>query len=116
MIYPEKTYTSNPFVDNLLYYAKFFAINGTVKDEDEALANETKETLQAGDLLIACVEGGVNYELFNSIPKEIIEKYIPVHSNLDLYVESDDALKAHYNSYSLYERTVLSNTIDRIAR
>ena len=116
MIYPEKTYTSNPFVDNILYYAKFFAINGTVKDEEEALANETKETLQAGDILIACVEGCATYEMFKSIPKEIIEKYVSVHSNLDLYVNDNDALRAHYDSYGLYERTELSNTIDRIAR
>jgi hypothetical protein len=107
MIYPEKTYTSNPFVDNILYYAKFFAINGTVKDEEEALANETKETLQAGDILIACVEGCATYEMFKSIPKEIIEKYVSVHSNLDLYVNDNDALRAHYDSYGLYERTEL---------
>ena len=36
---PEKTYTSNPFVDNVIYYAKWLAMNCSVKDEEEALNN-----------------------------------------------------------------------------
>ena len=31
MIIPEKTYTNNPFVDNVIYYAKYLAMNCTVK-------------------------------------------------------------------------------------
>ena len=36
MVIPEKTYTNNPFVDNVIYYAKLLAMNCTVKDEEEA--------------------------------------------------------------------------------
>ena len=33
-----KTYTSNAFLDYILYYVKKMAFNSVVKDEDEALA------------------------------------------------------------------------------
>lgn len=116
MINTDKTFTDNPFVDNVIYYAKYLAMNCSIKDEEEALANETKQTLEDGDILIACVENTSNYEMFKSIPKEIIEKYIPIHSNLDLFVDSEEMLKIHLNHYSLYERTKLLNNLSRIAR
>lgn len=116
MVIPEKTYTDNPFVDNVIYYAKLMAMNCSVKDEEEALANETKETLEAGDILIACVESNSTYEQFKYIPKEILEKYIPVYSNLDLYVDNPDTLRTHLMHYGVYERTALYNTLSKIAR
>ena len=116
MIIPEKTYTDNPFVDNIIYQAKYMAMNCTIKDEEEALANETKDTYSAGDVLIACVEGSSRFEMFNSYPKEILEKYIPVESNLDLYVNNINNLKIHLNSYGLYERTKIINALSDIAR
>jgi hypothetical protein len=116
MITPTKTYTDNPFVDNVVYYAKLLGINSVVKDEDEALENETPESLYDGDVLIACVEGTSTYELFKSIPKEILEKYIQSVSNLDMYVNNPSTLQVYLNSLSKYDRTKLLNKISALAR
>lgn len=116
MIIPDKTYTDNPFVDNVLYYAKLLALNCVIKDEDEALSHETAESLKNGNIMIACVEGRATYEIFPMIPKEILEKYIAIKSNLDLYVESVDALETHLRSFSEYERVNLFRKLSNLAR
>lgn len=116
MIYPDKTITSNPFVDNAIYYSKLMALNCTVKDLEEALSYESVDSLRAGELLIASVEKTSTYELYPSIPKEILEKYIALMSNLDLYASSNLALKTHMNSFGLYERTSIMEDISALAR
>ena len=75
MIEVDKTYSDNPFVDELIYYSKILSLNCVIKDEEEALANETKESLHAGQTYIACVEGRAKFEMFESFPEEILEKY-----------------------------------------
>ena len=116
MITPTKTYSSNPFVDNVIYYGKLMAMNCTIKDEEEALANETKESLYAGDVYISCIEGRATYEIFEKIPKEILEKYIPLSNNLDLYVNNADYLKAKLESYSLPEKNRIIKRLSVLAR
>lgn len=116
MIYPEKTYTSNPFVDNVIYYAKWISMNCTIKDEEEAFANESQESIYNGDLFIACSEGHAHYEAFKKIPKEILEKYIPIRSNLDLFVDNPKALKVHLKHYNDLERLNILNDISELAR
>ena len=116
MIEIDKQYTDNPFVDNLIYYSKLLALNSVVKDQDEVLANETPESLKAGDIYIACIEGTSNYEMFSNIPKEILEKYIQQTSNLDLYVNNPSALVAYIESLSIHEQTVLKNKLSNLAR
>jgi hypothetical protein len=116
MYIPEKTYTDNPFVDNVLYYAKILALNCVIKDEDEALSYETEASLSNGNTLIACVEGRATYELFPTIPKEILEKYIPIKSNIDLYVEDVDALETYFRTFTDYERVNLFRKISNLAR
>lgn len=116
LIEVEKTITDNPFVDNLIYYSKFLALNSTIKDEKEALANETPETLKVGEIYISCVEGRTNYELFPTIPAEIIEKYIAQTSNLDVLAKSVSAVEAYLNSLSLYERTNTLNNLSKLAQ
>lgn len=116
MVIPEKTYSSNPFVDNVVYYAKYLAMNCSVKDQFEAEQNETKESLYAGDLYIACIEGRATYEMFQSFPKEIIEKYITSASNLDLYAEDPSNLKTRLNNFTANERTIVLNRLSSLAR
>lgn len=116
MVIPEKTHSNNPFVDNIIYYAKLIAMNCSIKDEEEALKNETKESLENGDILISCVESNSKYEMFKSIPKEILEKYITLDSNLNIYVSDIENLKIHLNSYDLYTRNEIYNNLSRIAR
>lgn len=116
MLYPEKTITDNPFVDNILYYSKYMALNCTVKDQDEALSYETPASLKAREVLISSVEGTATYEIYETIPKEILQKYITLQSNLDIYANSIEALKTHMNSYGLYERTKILNELSELAR
>lgn len=116
MITPEKISTTNPFVDNLIYYAKFMALNASIKDEDEALSHETKESLRAGDVYIACIEKNNTYEMFKSIPKEILEKYIAAQSNLDLYVSNSNNLQIYLDSLGGYDKTILFNKLSSLAR
>lgn len=60
-----KTYTANPAIDYLLYYSKLLAFNSVIKNEEEALQNETKQSMLNGDALIACIEGNAIFELFD---------------------------------------------------
>ena len=116
MIIPDKTITDNPFVDNLLYYSKLMALNCTVKDEEEALSQETVESLRRRQLLISSVEKTSTYEVYESIPEEIIEKYISLRTNLDLYGEDINALKEHMNHYGIHARTNILNRLSKMAR
>ena len=107
----EKIHTDNPFTDNLIYYAKYIALNSVVKDLDEALANETPESLHNGDIYISCVEGHATYEMFTYFPEEILEKYIELSSNLDVLVGSKAAFETYMNGLSSHVRTTLMNKI-----
>ena len=92
MIEVEKIQTENPFTDNLIYYTKYIALNSVVKDLDEANNNETLESIKAGDILIACIEGHAVFEMFTYFPAEILEKYVPVNSNIDLKIKIQEIL------------------------
>ena len=116
MITPEKTYTNNPFVDNIIYYAKLMAMNCSIKDEEEALENETKQSLENGDKLISCVEGTATYEMFDYFPKEILEKYISIDSNLNIYVSDVNMLKLYLNSFDENRKSIFYNNLSEIAR
>lgn len=111
----EKTYSENPFVDEMIYYSKILALNSVVKDEEEALKNETPESLKAGELYIQCVEGRAKYEMFESFPEEILEKYIVVKSNIDMMAENEGAFSAYMNSLGLAERTELLKNLSKLA-
>lgn len=60
-----KTYSNNPFIDYLLYYTKLLSFGSVIKNEEEAMQNETKESILAGDILISCFENTAIFELFN---------------------------------------------------
>lgn len=61
---PSATYTDNPFVDLLLYYSKLLAYKAVIKNEDNALESETVQSLELGDLLIACTEKTITFSVF----------------------------------------------------
>ena len=115
MIMPEKTITDNPFVDNMLYYSKLIAFNCTIKDEQEALSQETVESLRRRELLISSVEKTSTYEIYESIPKEIIEKYVTPVSNIDMYASSLSSLQTYMNSYKVNERNSILSTLTKVA-
>lgn len=60
-----KTYSNNPFIDYLLYYTKLLSFGSVIKNEEEAMKNETKESILAGDILISCFENTAIFELFD---------------------------------------------------
>ena len=116
LIIPDKSYSNNPFVDNMLYYAKYMALNATVKDDDLAKKYETKESLALGNLYIACIEGRVSYEQLPYVPMEILEKYIVQASNLDILAKDPQWLKNALNSLNEPYRTQTLNRLSELAR
>ena len=116
MIIPEKKYTDNPFVDNVLYYTKMLAINSVIKDEDEAIANETKDSITAGTTLILSAEGRSSYEVFSNIYRDVLDKYIPKKSNLDMFIESEDSFNFYLNGLNDIDREDLKDNISRLCR
>ncbi len=60
----DKVLTDNPFVDELVYYTKLLAINAVIKDEEQAIKNETVESMKASDIYIACREGWARFDMF----------------------------------------------------
>lgn len=61
----DKILTENPFVDELVYYTKILGFSTVLKDEQLALDNESKESLKAGELYVACVENKITYEILD---------------------------------------------------
>ena len=116
MLYVDKTITENPFVDNVAYYAKLLALNCSVKDSEEALANETAESMKAGYRYIACIEGNATYELFDSFPVSILQNYIPQGSNLDIYSKNPKWLKIRLENLDEPTRTATLNRLSKLAR
>ena len=116
MYIPDKTYTENPFMDNVIYYTKLMSMNATIKDINEALKYETKDSLYDADVLIACVEGRAQYEMFKRIPIEILENYIPIKTNLDIYAKDPQWLKNHMDSYLPAKRNAILDRLSRLAR
>ena len=68
---PNMTYTSNAFLDYLLYYCKLLSFSSVIKDEDIAEQKETTESLMAGDIYISCVENNVIFELFTYTKQQL---------------------------------------------
>ena len=116
MIIPEKTVSENPFMDNILYYAKYLTLNCTVKDQEEALKYETKESLELAEVYIACIENRATYDIYPKIPKEILENYIALSTNLDLYAKNPEWLKAHMASFPVAKRNAMINRLSKLAR
>ena len=116
MIKIDKTYTSNPFVDNLIYYTKTMALNCTIKDEEEALAYETKESLMNGDTYIACIENRAKYEMFRYIDKKILSKYIEEDSNLNIFAKDPSALLLHLDSLGVFKKNQIVSNLSKMAR
>lgn len=116
MIIPDRTYTENPFIDNVIYHAKYLALNCTIKDEERAVLNETTNTLRDGNILISCIESTSTYETFRFIPEEILAKYIPSSNNIDLYVNDPDALRLHLSHYNIYDRVNIYERLSDFAR
>ncbi len=69
---PQITNTNNPYIDNIVYYTKIFALDTVLKDVDEAIKNETIETVKASDIYIHCMEHSAIFDYFDQFPAEVI--------------------------------------------
>lgn len=111
-----KTYSNNPFVDYLLYYTKLLSFGSVIKNEEEAMKNETKESILAGDILISCFENTAVFELFDynesllksagitgsyHLSKCMEDKtYVPdLHDMIELTPALDDETKEEIGGY-----------------
>jgi len=68
------TYTENPYVDILVYNTKILGIDTILKMKTLADRYETVESLKNADMLIACIEGTVVFELFDSFSESVLRK------------------------------------------
>lgn len=76
----ERIYTENPFVDEIVYTTKILAMGTVLKNEQEALKNETLESLSNAELYISSVDGTAGYQSFTRPSREILTKLgIPTH-------------------------------------
>ena len=63
----KKIYTDNPYVDELVYYAKLLGMGTVLKMQQLADDNETARSIKMADLYISCIEKTVIFELFPSV-------------------------------------------------
>lgn len=68
-----KTYSDNPFVDDLLYYLKQIAFGSVIKNMQEADNAESEESLKRADMLIMCTEKTTPYDLFDYSVDQMLE-------------------------------------------
>lgn len=57
--------TDAPFVDTLVYNTKILALNCVIKNEDSAIAGETKRSIRDASLYIKCRDDTVKFTDFN---------------------------------------------------
>lgn len=68
----ERILTDSAFTDSVVYYSKILALNAVVKNQAIADSYETKATISAADVYIACREGRSRYDMF-TYTREIFE-------------------------------------------
>ena len=86
----DRVYSDNPFVDELVYYTKFLAVNCILKNKDLADNAETISSVKKSDLYITCIENRAIFELFDTIPIEILKVSTVDQTRLNDYLASKD--------------------------
>lgn len=74
-----------PLLDNIVYYSKLLTFNSVLKDENEAIKNETLESIRNSDLYIACKDDLVDFSTFQ---KFTIDQLIKVGLDDQKYVDN----------------------------
>lgn len=69
---PKITNTGNPYVDNLVYYTKIFALDTVLKDMNAAVKDETLDSIKNSDIYIHCMEDTAIFEYFDFFPEGVI--------------------------------------------
>ena len=80
-----------PLLDELVYNLKKLSTTSVIKEEQQALNNETLESQKASDRYITCIEGNARFEMFNysrelldksSIPDYLIDECVRDKNNI----------------------------------
>ena len=82
---PKITNTDNPYIDNLVYYTKIFALDTVLKDMNAAIEHETLATIRESDIYIHCIEHTAIFDYFEAFPAEVISaafSFIGVDANV----------------------------------
>ena len=66
----KKIFSNNPFLDHIVYQAKYIALNCVTKSQKKADQYETAETARNYDTYLACTRNP-DWNLFDSIPYEV---------------------------------------------
>ena len=68
----KKTYTENPFIDEIIYHTKIMTFYTVLKDQEEADANETVESAQESIMYIAAMRDKESFEMFKYTREDLI--------------------------------------------
>jgi len=117
-----KVFTENPLLDEIVYNARQLATGVIVKDYDKANNFETVESIQNGDMYIACTRGLAKFENFQydldilrlyyggSVPEETLIKWsmnnklIPEGDRQGLFNLAYNLFMNNYIEYNNYYR------------
>lgn len=71
-----KVFTENPLLDEIIYNARQLATGVVLKDSDRADAAETVESIQAGDIYVAVINGNISFSYFTYDYDLLLDYYI----------------------------------------
>lgn len=98
----KKIYTDNPYVDELVYYAKLLSMGTVLKMQQTADNNETVDSIRMADLYIACIEKTAILELFPSISINALRTAgITNPISISEYRRNSDLIPSEYREYVL---------------
>lgn len=96
---PKITNTYNPYIDNLVYYTKIFALDTVLKDMNAAIEHETLETIRLSDIYIHCIEHTAIFDYFEAFPAEVISA---AFSFIGMDVKTTRSRISELNNYAPY--------------
>lgn len=83
-----KVFTENPLLDEIVYNARQLATGVVVKDDAKANNNETLQSIQYGDVLIAIGRGEASFENFR-YDEYILSQYYTSPTEVRKYAENN---------------------------
>ena len=97
-----KVYTEYPMVDEIIHNLKLMMNDITLKDTDEALKNESKESIADSDIFMSINNGSPDFRDFVYTKQTFhkLNKYITTHSKCKLYPLSNKEIRKYIVSYS----------------
>lgn len=101
----KKVITENPILDELVYNGKILMKGCILKDQDEALANETLTSLKKADFFMACKESRVSFSSFSYTRERLSAISDFTDDQIAYYAVKNDEIPSQYRD------TLLANAI-----